>query len=104
MTEISIFALVGMMVVFVLVRGYTTKTLGQLGHECSSLTTEERRLRGERDQEEIILESAEAKQRQAAWEVQKFNTELEDLAKQQKEIQAALGRPQPGEDEEEEES
>jgi hypothetical protein len=92
MMEISIFAAVGMMVAFVMLKGYTTKGLGQLRHECGSLMVEERRLRSEREQEEILVESAEAKRNQAQFEVQKFTEEQEDLGAMVTQLDEELGR------------
>ena len=98
MMEIGIAAAVGSLVLFALLRGYTTKALGQMRHECGSLIAEERRLRGEREQEEILVESAEAKRNQTQFEVQKFTEELEGLAEEAKSIKEQLPQPRAGEE------
>ncbi len=92
MVEISISAAVGTLVAFVFLKGYINKTLGQLRHECSSLMTEERELKREREQEEILVESAEARRYQTQYEVEKHTAELEDLADQAKKFEQELGR------------
>ena len=93
MTEIGVVVAVGMLVAFALLKGYATKALGQLHHECSSLMLEERRLQQERGQEEILIESAEARRNQVEYEIQKYTGELEDLASQVKKLEGELRRP-----------
>ena len=90
MDEFGIFVAVGALVLFALIRGYTTKALSQMRMECSSLIVDERRLRQERAQEDILVESAAARRNQTQYEVQKFTEELEGLAAEVKQIEEQL--------------
>jgi len=90
MDELGIFVAVGALVLFALVRGYTTKALSQKRMECGSRIAEERGLRQEREQGDILVESADARRYQTQYEVQKFTEELEGLAAEAQEIEEQL--------------
>ena len=91
MTSFSILLAVGMLVVFVVLKGYTTRGMDLLRHECARLIAEEKRLRHERAQEQILVESFEAKRSQAQFKVRKFAEELGELNGQVKKIENELG-------------
>ena len=93
MTPIAVVGCVGMLVVFVLLKGRSTKILSDLRLQYSSLVSEERRLRHEREQAAIMEESAEAMQNQAEADVEKFGAELKQLTGQVEEIEAVLPKP-----------
>ena len=95
MTEIGIFSAVVMLVASALLKGYTTKAVSQLRHECGSLMSEARRLRGELEQEEILMESADARRNQAQYLIENYTKELEDLASQAKKLEGELSRSRP---------
>ena len=90
MDELGIFVAVGALVLFALVRGYTTKTLSQMRMECGSLIADERGLGQEREQGDILVESADARRNQTQYEVQKFTEALEGLAAEVKQIEEQL--------------
>lgn len=100
MTVLGILAAVAMLVAFVLLMGHTGRELGEMRHECSSLISEERRLHGEREQEEILMESAEARRNQVQYEIEKYAKELEDLTSQAEKLEGELHRSRPEGEEE----
>ena len=59
------------------------------------LIHEEKRLRADCDQAEILQESADARRGQAQMDVEKFRRELDDLAPAIAKIEAELDRTRP---------
>ncbi len=98
MVEIGGAACVALLVATVFVRGYTTKMLTQLRRDCGMLIFEEKRLRGECDQAEILQESAEARRSQAQMDVEKYRRELDDLGPSIASIEAELDKARPDEE------
>ena len=97
MTGFAVVLAVGMLVAFVLIRGYATKTLGELRLEHANLAAEERHLRLELEQAGVLQSSAETRRNQAQIDCQKLSAEMVDMATQLAEIEAQLKRP--GDDE-----
>ena len=95
MTESAAVIAVGLMVLYVAIRGYTVRALTQLRTEYQRLVSEERRLRQERQQTEILLESAVARRDQARSDGEKFALELRDLEAQIEETEEQLFRARP---------
>lgn len=95
MTESAVVIAVGLMVLFVATRGYAARGLSQLRTEYQRLVADERRLRQERQQTEILLESAVARRDQSRSDGQKFALELRDLTAQIEEIDAQLHKARP---------
>ena len=96
MTEVSIFAAVGFMIACALTKDFTTKVLAQLRRDVGRLNTDEQRTRQERDQAEVLRESAEALHNQATFDCQKFEAELGELAPLIEQVQEDLGRTEDG--------
>lgn len=95
MNEAALLVAVGMLVAFAAVKGYTTKVLGQLTFEYRNRLGEERRLKDERAQTEVLYESAVARRDQTRGDEQKFSLELQDLLTSISEIEAELNRSKP---------
>ena len=98
MTEGAVVIAVGLMILYVAIRGYTVRGLSLLRTEYQRLVAEERRLRQERQQTEILLESAVARRDQSRSDGEKFALELRDLTAQIEETEALLHRARPDED------
>ena len=79
MVGIAVVICVALLVGAVFVRGYTAKVLTQVRHECGMLTHEEKRLRRECEQVEILEESADARRSQTQADIDKHRRELDDL-------------------------
>ena len=96
--EIAAFICVALLVGTVFVRGYTMKVMTQLRRDCGMLIHEEKRLRADCDQAEILQESADARRSQAQGDVEKFRRELEDMIPDIARIQAELDKSRADED------
>ncbi len=83
---------VGMMTVCALVKGFTSRRLSELKRELSTLNIEEGRLKEERGRIEIRLESAEARNNNLTFELEKGNKELEDLSELVGELETKMSR------------
>ncbi|MBT4611733.1 MAG: hypothetical protein HOC05_16955 [Gemmatimonadetes bacterium] len=92
MMEVGAAACVALLVAMVFVRGYTTKMLTQLRRDCGMLIHEEKRLRADCDQTEILQESADARRSQAQMDVENYRRELEDLIPAIAKIEAELDK------------
>ena len=90
MMEVAAVVCVGLLVGTVFVRGYTMKVMTQLRRDCGMLIHEEKRLRGDCDQAEILQESAEARRNQAALDVDSYRRELGELIPSITKIEAEL--------------
>ena len=88
------------MVVCALVKGFTARRMGELKRELSSLKIEEGRAKEERGRIEIRLESAEARNNNVTFEIEKGGKELEDLENLVAELETKLKRAEPEEEEE----
>lgn len=92
MMEVAAVVCVALLVGTVFVRGYTMKVMAQLRRDCGMHIHEEKRLRGECDQAEILQESAEARKSQAALDVENYRRELDDLLPSIARIEAELNK------------
>lgn len=100
MAESAVVLAVGLMILYVAIRGYTVRGLSQLRTEYQRLVAEERRLRQERQQTEILLESAVARRDQARSDGEKYALELRDLTAQIEETEAQLHKTHPDDEDE----
>lgn len=75
-----------------IVKGYTTRKMGELKRQLSALNIEEARAREERGRLEIQLESAEARNNNVTFELEKGNEELEVLVGQVDQLETKLSR------------
>ena len=92
MLILSVALCVGMMTVCALVKGFTSRRLSELKRELSTLNIEEGRAREERGRTEIRLESAEARNNNLTFELEKGTKELEDLATLMGELESKVRR------------
>lgn len=98
MMELAVAIAAGMMVLCVLVKGYTAKQITQLRQDAGRLLHEESRTRQELEQAEVLRESAEALNNQSSYDCQKFEEELTDLASQIASVEAQLGNSEAEDD------
>ncbi len=89
---------VGMMTVCALVKGFTSRRLSELKRELSTLNIEEGRAKEERGRIEIQLESAEARNNNLTFELEKGTKELEDLAELVGELETKMSRAEADEE------
>ncbi|MFC1526381.1 hypothetical protein ACFL6X_06180 [Candidatus Latescibacterota bacterium] len=83
---------VALLVATVFVRGYTMKVLNQVRAECGGLISDERRLRQECEQVEILEESASARRDQTQSDIDKYSRELDDLIPAIAQLEAELNK------------
>ena len=92
MLVLTVALCVGMMTLCALVKGFTSRRLSELKRERSSLNIEEGRAKEERGRIEIRLESAQARNNNLTFELEKGNTELEDLSELVGELETKLSK------------
>ena len=83
---------IGTLVAFILLKAYTGKVLTQLRRECSSLITSERHARQEREREESLVESAEARLLQLQSDLERTRAEVEELTARIEQVEGDLRR------------
>ena len=83
---------VGMMTVCALVNGFTSHRLSELKRELSTLNIEEGRAKEERGRIEIRLESAQARNNNLTFELEKGNKEQEDPSELGGELETKMSR------------
>ena len=80
------------MVLAALVKGYTTKSLGQLRQEGGRLHHEEGRTRQELVQAEVLQESGDALRNQVEFDCKKLADEITSLVHDLQNVAADMGR------------
>ena len=92
MLVLTVALCVGMMTVCALVRGFTTRRLSELKRELSTLNIEGGRAKEGRGRTEVQPESAEARNNNLTFELEKGNKELEDLAELVGELESKMSK------------
>ena len=92
MLVLTVALCVGMMTVCALVKGFTTRRLSELKRELSTPNIEEGRAKEKLGRTEIQLESAEARNNNLTFELEKGNKELEDLAELVGELESKMSK------------
>lgn len=91
----------GTLVAFALVKAYTGNTLARLRAACQNAMAQERYKRQEKEREEELLETSEARLRQLDADKDRLQKDLEGLRRDTEEAEGRLNKLKGDEEEEE---